>query len=220
LAEGLEMNKSRLLDKGLTELSDMLNEMAVLAEKTVSASIEAYLESGDASVQVRQWSDTLRNYYDRVGEKAVELIARFQPVATDLRIIRASMEISYDLSRFGRYAYDISTILKNLGGHVEFGRNAVAEMGNMTMKMIELSIEAFKTRNAELAGKVCEDDKKVDKLYFEHLQDCVRNPPKKTEELISDVLTVRHLERIADHAVDLASTTLYMLKGEQGTACR
>lgn len=214
------MSKSRLLDKGLNELSAILNEMAVLAEKTVSASIEAYIENADVSVQVRQWSDTLLNYYNRVGEKAVEIIARFQPVATDLRIIRASMEISYDLSRFGRYAYDISTILKNLGGHVEFGRDTVAEMGSMTMNMIESSIEAFRTRNAELAEKVGQDDKKVDILYFEHLQECVRNPPKRTEELISDVLTVRHLERIADHAVDLASATLYMLKGEQGTAWR
>lgn len=214
------MNSPRLLDKGLTELSEMLNEMSKLAEQTVSASIEAYLEGGDVTIQVRQWSDTLLNYYQKVGEKSVELIARFQPVARDLRFIRASMEIAYDLSRFGRYAYDISMIMKTLGGGVEFGRETVAEMGKRTMKMIEDSIEAYRNRNAKLAEKVGEDDKKVDEIYFDHLRYCVKNPPQKVEQLISDVLTVRHLERIADHAVDLASATLYMLKGEQISAWR
>jgi phosphate uptake regulator len=62
-----------------------------------------------------------------------------------------------------------------------------------------------------------EDDEGVDELYRKHLQDCVKNPPKKIEQLVSDVLTVRHLERIADHAVDLANTTLYMIDGRQIT---
>lgn len=211
------MSKTRLLDKGLVELSNMLNKMAQLAERTVSASIQAYLEGGDITLQVRQWSDTLLNYYNQVSEKALELIARYQPVATDLRMIRACMEISYDLSRFGRYAYDIVTIFQALGGRAEFGKETVAAMGERTMKMIEASIEAFRTRNTELAEKVREEDEEVDELYRKHLQDCVNNPPKKIEQLISDVLTVRHLERIADHAVDLASTTLYMIDGRQVT---
>jgi phosphate transport system protein len=207
--------KGRLLDKGLNELSTKLDEMAKLAEQTVSASIKAYLEGGDITLQVRQWSDTLFNYYDQIGEKSIELIARFQPVARDLRKIRASMEISYDLSRLGRYAYDIAMIHKILGGGAEFGRETVEEMGKRTMKMIALSIEAYSNRDAKLAMKVSEDDKEVDQIYLKHLNDCVKNPPKKMEQLISDVLTVRHLERIADHAVDLASSTLYMIEGQK-----
>ncbi|MEM2942084.1 MAG: PhoU domain-containing protein [Candidatus Bathyarchaeia archaeon] len=214
------MNKVRLLDRGLTELSSLLDEMSKIAQQTVSASITAYLEGGDVTLQVRQWSDTLLNYYQKVGEKSVELIARFQPVARDLRFIRASMEIAYDLSRFGRYAYDISMILKTLGGRVEFGRETVAEMGGRTMRMIENSIEAYKSRDQELAERVREDDMEVDKMYLEHLQYCVNNPPRKVEQLISDVLTVRHLERIADHAVDLADATLYMLRGEYSSIWR
>jgi phosphate uptake regulator len=62
---------------------------------------------------------------------------------------------------------------------------------------------------------VSEEDRIVDQLYFKHLRDCVKNPPRDVEQLITDVLTVRHLERIADHAVDLASSTLYMIKGEK-----
>jgi phosphate transport system protein len=127
------MEKTRLLDKGLVDLSNLLNKMAQLAERTVSASIQAYIEGGDVTLQVRQWSDTLLNYYNRVSEKALELIARYQPVATDLRMIRACMEISYDLSRFGRYALDIVTIFQALGGRGEFGQETVSEMGQRTM---------------------------------------------------------------------------------------
>jgi phosphate transport system protein len=209
------MEKARLLDKGLNELSDLLDEMAKIAEKTVSASIQAYLEGGDIELQVRQWSDTLINYNNQVGEKAVELIARYQPVANDLRTIRACIEISYNLSRFGRYAYDISTIHKTIGGRGEYGREVVSEMGERTMKMIKASIKAYRTRDARLAEEVSEEDRIVDQLYFKHLRDCVKNPPRDVEQLITDVLTVRHLERIADHAVDLASSTLYMIKGEK-----
>jgi phosphate transport system protein len=210
-----QLAKGRLLDKGLNELSTKLDEMAKLAEQTVSASIKAYLEGGDIILQVRQWSDTLFNYYDQIGEKSIELIARFQPVARDLRKIRTSMEISYDLSRFGRYAYDIAMIHKILGGGAEFGRETVEEMGKRTMKMIASSIEAYSNRDAKLAMKVSEDDKDVDQIYLKHLNDCAKNPPKKMEQLISDILTVRHLERIADHAVDLASSTLYMIEGQK-----
>ena len=210
-----ELAKGRLLDKGLDELSAKLDDMAKLAEQTVSTSIQAYLEGGDISLQVRQWSDTLYNYYYQIGEKSIELIARFQPVARDLRKIRASMEISYDLSRFGRYAYDIAMIHNILGGNVEFGRETIEEMGKRTMKMIASSIEAYNTRDAELAMKVSEEDKEVDQIYLKHLDDCVKNPPKKMKQLVSDILTVRHLERIADHAVDLASSTLYMIEGQK-----
>jgi phosphate transport system protein len=210
-----KLSKGRLLDRGLSELSTKLDEMAKLAEQTVSASIQAYLEGGDITLQIRQWSDTLLNYYYQIGEKSIELIARFQPVARDLRKIRASMEISYDLSRFGRYAYDIAMMNKFLGGSGESGRETIEVMGKRTMKMIASSIEAYRTRNAELAMKVSEEDKEIDQIYLKHINDCVKDPPKKMEDLISDILTVRHLERIADHAVDLASSTLYMIRGQK-----
>ncbi|OGD52808.1 phosphate transport system regulatory protein PhoU [Candidatus Bathyarchaeota archaeon RBG_13_38_9] len=211
------MSEKRLLDSGLNDLADLLDDMCKLATDTVSASIQAYLEGGDVFIQVRQWSDTLFNLHTQVGDKAIELIARYQPVATDLRLIKASIEISYDLSRFGRYAYDISTILKKFNGtrmRVEYGRDVIAEMGERTMSMIKSSIKAYRTKNIQLAEKVGEDDKEIDEIYLNHLKYSAENPPQSMEQLIADILTVRHLERIADHAVDLSSSVIYMITGK------
>jgi phosphate transport system protein len=210
------MSEKRLLDSGLDELADLLDEMCKLANDTVSASIQAYLEGGDVFMQVRQWSDTLLNLHNQVGDKSIELIARYQPVATDLRLIKASIEISYDLSRFGRYAYDISMIVKKFnGGRVEFGRKSVSDMGQKTLEMLKSSIKAYRTRNVQLAEKVGEEDKAVDDIYLKHLENCAKNPPKEMTQLIANILTVRHLERIADHAVDLSSSVIYMMTGKQ-----
>jgi phosphate transport system protein len=213
------MSEKRLLDSGLNELADLLDEMSKLATDTVSMSVRAYLEGGDVFIQVRQWSDTLINLNHQVSDKSIDLIARYQPVATDLRLIKTSIEIAYDLSRFGRYAYDISMIVKKFnGGRVEFGRDCVSEMGDKTLEMIKSSIKAYRNKDIQLAEKVIEDDKAVDTLYLEHLQHCANNPPKEMAQMIANILTVRHLERIADHAVDLASSVIYMITGKQRSA--
>jgi len=204
---------SRLLDTGLNELSNIIYEMADLAERTVDASIHVYLEGGTIDIQIRAWSDALRSLHDSLEERAVELIARYQPVATDLRMIKSSMKIAYDLSRFGRYALDISTALKILDVHPEPANGSIAELGKKTIEVLHLSIEIFKNRNFELMAKLTDLENEIDKLYRSYLRSMVEKPPKNNQTLISNVLVSRHLERIADHACYIAEETYYMVHG-------
>ena len=84
--------------------------------------------------QIFEWSEQLRVLQDEVGDLAIELIARYQPVATDLRFIRSCMEISYGFSRFGRYAYDIMDMIGTMGSIADCDKAPVLEMAGIARK--------------------------------------------------------------------------------------
>ena len=86
---------------------------------------------------------------DEVSDLAIELIARYQPVATDLRFIKSCMEIAYGFSRFGRYSYDIVEILETMGSISDCDKSAVLEMAKTVREMILLSLEALQSRDKD-----------------------------------------------------------------------
>src|SRR2546430_9741557 len=105
----------RLMDIGLEKLRNMVLDMAKLSQNTVSTAIDAYVQGRDLRERIYGWSEELRMLQDEVSELAIELIARYQPVASDLRFIKSCMEVAYGFSRFGRYAHDISDVLGIFG---------------------------------------------------------------------------------------------------------
>ena len=157
------------MDMGLERLSVMLSEMASLSEKSVSNSIEAYMESRNIAEQIHSWSEELRFLQEEVSDLATELIARYQPVASDLRYIRACMEISYGFSRFGRYAYDIAEVLEMFGDPTGCDHSIIEETANITKEMIRMSIDAFSKRDIELARSIEKMDDFVDERYRTHV---------------------------------------------------
>ena len=104
--------------------------MAKLSESSVSAAIESYDNCTPAKKQIFEWSEKLRGLQEEVGDLAIELIARYQPVATDLRFIRSCMEIAYDFSRFGRYSYDIADVLETMSPISNCDKSHVQQMAN------------------------------------------------------------------------------------------
>src|SRR5215472_16683651 len=116
---------------------------------------------------VRKTSDIARG----VSDLAVELIARYQPVASDLRMIRSCMEISYGFSRFGRYSYHIADLLETMGfAFNDCDQTAVLEMAKKVREMILLSVGALETRDKNAVSKLYEMDDTVDTLYRKYLQ--------------------------------------------------
>ena len=98
-------------------------------------------------------SEKLRILQDEVADLAIELIARYQPVATDLRFIRSCMEISYGFSRFGRYSYDIVDVLETMGSISDCDKSAVIEMTDTVREMILLSVSSLQSRNKDAGTK-------------------------------------------------------------------
>jgi len=203
----------RPLDAGLNVMSETLLQMADLAERTVEASISAAAQGGKLDAQVRVWSNELQGRYDDVEEKAVELIARYQPVASDLRVIKSNMKIAYDLARLGRYAYDIVQVLDLIDGGKAADRAFLEKMSEKVLGMMRLSFRTLRTHDAQAARRLIEMDNEVDSLYRSYLKGLISNPSLKAAEGVSTALIARHLERIADHAWYIAQSVSYMVTG-------
>src|SRR5262249_24036898 len=141
----------RLLDVGLDRIRNIVTDMVKLSETSVFSALEAYESESNAKKHIFEQSEKLRILQDEVTELAVELIARFQPVATDLRVIKSSMELAYGYSRFGRYSYDIVDVLETLGSLSGCNKNAVSEMAITVRKMILLSVDALRSSDKTAA---------------------------------------------------------------------
>jgi phosphate transport system protein len=208
---------SRIMDSGLEELSANLCRMGDLAHRAVLTALLECLNEREAYNEIREMSDTLMAMADHVEDKAFELIARFQPVASDLRTIKSYMKIAYDFARFGRYALDISFINKRLGGLKnceEWINSHVKNMSEKALEMVRLSIESLKSHDTQLAEKISGKEKEVDKIYFEFLDKLIKSDTT-IKCAVSSVLIVRYLERIADHATYICESIIYIATGQK-----
>jgi phosphate transport system protein len=195
--------------------------MANLSVRSVDTAIESYEKGGGSKDQTFEWSEQLRVLQDEVTELAVELIARYQPVATDLRFIKSCMEISYGFSRFGRYAYDIMEIIGTMGPLSHCDKGPVLDMANTAREMIHLSIKALQTQDKDTAKKLYEMDDTVDALYRKYLREIITPTSKKDmKDMITDprcylstLLILRYLERISDHACYIGDSVHYIVTG-------
>ena len=206
---------ARLMDLGLEKLRNMVLDMAKLSENTVSTAIDAYVQGKDLRERIYNWSEELRMLQDEVSELAVEIIARYQPVASDLRFVKSCMEVAYGFSRFGRYAHDISDVFGIFGDLSTCDKTAIERVGGQAKEMIRLSIKAFTERNIEMASKLPKMDDVVDDAYLDFVKRSATSPDSDTKCMISGTLILRYLERIADHATYVGESVAYNVSGER-----
>lgn len=201
----------RLMDMGLDKLNSLLLEMATLSENAVSASIEAYVKGGKAS-HVREWSDHLQALHRQVSDLSMEVIARYQPVASDLRFIKACFEISYGFFRFGRYALDIVEVMDMFGDLSKCDQKSVLDTARTSQEMIRMSVDAFARRDVALARRIPKLDDLVDEAYRNHVR-TVMVQMKDIRCALSAGLILRYLERISDHATYIGQSVDYIVTG-------
>ncbi|MGA8107190.1 MAG: phosphate uptake regulator PhoU [Nitrososphaeraceae archaeon] len=213
---------TRLLDLGIEHISKIIMEMVELSEKSVFTAIDSFEKGLDVKKQIFEWSERLRQLQEEVADLAIELIARYQPVATDLRFIRSCMEIAYGFFRFGRYSYDIVDVLESMGSVADCDKSAVLQMATITREMILLSVKSLQARDRDAVGRLYEMDDKVDELYRKYLQEAIsprtneHNEHKQISEprcFISALLILRYLERISDHACYVGDSVYYIITG-------
>jgi len=200
-------------------------DMAKISENSVFAAIESYQESTHIKKQIFDWSEKLRVLQEEVSDLAIELIARYQPVASDLRFIKSCMEISYGFSRFGRYSYDIVDLLETMGSISDCDKSAVLEMAKTVRGMILLSLQALQSRDKSAGEKLYRMDDTVDTLYRKYLRDIITpSQEQQTEKRLTDsnnnprcyistLLILRYLERISDHACYIGDSVHYVVTG-------
>lgn len=193
--------------------------MASIAEKTVIKAIASYKEDSlETTKEIFESSAKLRFLQDEVSELTIELIARFQPVATDLRYIKSCMEISYGFSRFGRYAYDIIDALEVFGPLKLCNKSSVIRMSETVLEMMNTSVSALRLRDNSLSNKIYEMEDYIDILYKKSLREFATIINTDTEYPdnrcnISSALILKYLERISDHASYIADAVNYIVTG-------
>ena len=194
-------------------------DMARLSEQSVFTSIESYDKGTNVKKQIFDWSERLRVLQDETADLAIELIARYQPVATDLRFIRSCMEIAYGFSRFGRYAYDIVDVLETISPPRNCDKTAVLEMTRTVREMILLSVHSLQLRDKDAAAKLYQMDDTVDTLYRKYLREVIAQQTDQDKTgtdphcYISALLILRYLERISDHACYISDSIHYIVTG-------
>ncbi|MFA7001107.1 MAG: phosphate signaling complex protein PhoU [Candidatus Omnitrophota bacterium] len=208
----------RHFDEELRELKEKLLQMASLAEESIVRAVKALVERDSGLAKNVIASDDAVNMLEiEIDELCLRLLALRQPIAKDLRFIASAMKINNDLERIGDLSVNIAERTLDLFKEpVLKPLIDIPRMAQLAQKMVKDSLDAFVGSDAELALNVCRSDDEVDQLnhqIFRELLTYMIQDPKNITRSVDLVLIGRHLERIADHATNIAEDVVYMVKG-------
>jgi len=210
----------RYFDKELAELNKETLSMARLTEEAIGKSIEALKElSRKKAQQVIDQDSRINKLELIIDEKCLDLIALFQPMAIDLRFIAMSMKIGTDLERIADLAVDISERVLEIADKPQLKPLIdIPKLAKLAQSMVKDAIDAFINHDPELAKKVIVRDDKADALrnlvQSELINDYLMKDPSTAPRAVALILVARHLERICDHATNIAEDVIYMVKAK------
>jgi phosphate transport system protein len=202
----------------LTQLQDHLLEMAGQVKAAIHKSMQCVLDRDDARIpEVLATEDCINSMEIRIDSLATRLVALNQPVAVDMRLIIAALKINTDLERMGDLAV---SIVHRAGELIRLPplehMVAVSEQATLVEAMVEDSLTAFVDRNAALAHKVLLADDKVDLLrnqIYESLASKMEADGHAVRRALLLLGISRNLERIADHATNVAEDIIFLVRG-------
>ena len=198
-------------DEQLEKLNIMLIEMGALCEEAITYAVRALIEDSDE--MRKQTFET-----DSIEALCMKLLLQQQPVARDLRQISAALKMISDMERIGDQAFDIAEITVTIR---QEGRNICSEhirqMTETSIEMVTDSIDSFVKKDLELANCVIIKDDIVDDLFDEIKNDlisAVSNDETSGEYFVDILMIAKYLERICDHAVNIAEWVIFSITGQ------
>lgn len=209
----------REYEQQLTSLREQVLFMGACVEELLTGAVEAFQERD--TERARRVA-TLDRQVDRlevdIDDACLQVLARRQPVASDLRFVTTALKVVTDLERIGDLATNICARVIELGAHTSSaGRETIGKMADTTRSMLRDALDAFVAGDALRAQAVIERDARVDKLYadlFPLLIARMTLQPEIVDQAMRVLSIAKHLERIADHATNLAEMVVFMVKGE------
>ncbi len=192
--------------------------MASLVEESIAQSIQGLKEEReDLPREVLAREDEINRLDVEVDTMGLKLLALNQPLALDLRFISSVLRIGRDLERMGDLAVNIAERTLDLIRQPRLKPLIdIPRMADIAQKMVRDSITAFVERNADLAREICRRDDEVDKLndqVFRELLTYMMEDASTITRAVELILVARHLERIADHATNIAEDVIYYVQG-------
>jgi len=207
----------RPLDIGLEQIQNLLVKMGNLAIQSLDLALKGFFEDEDVYVQLRAWSNTILLLSEEVEDRATELMALHQPMAGDLRTLKAYIKVAYDIERYGRYSMDISEIKSQLGewNMISTGEGfAFIELGETVQQCLSMSVKYIETMDKEAIFELGQIETEADELYRKNLQ-LLWESELPTKTIMAYTLTIRYLERIADHSSYISESIYYAITGRR-----
>jgi phosphate transport system protein len=218
-ASDLRPRSKAKFSQEMAALQDKLTELAHLAATAMEQSVQAVLWlDAELARRVIAGDAAVNNLEEVIDRECIRLIALFQPVAGDLRHLMAVDHIITELERIGDSATNIAEEALTLGQLTPRAIHPqLAFMAQSVQEMVRQSLEAFFRSNAHLARQVCLADADVDELDRTIIQDLLQEmsgAPRAIVPSQSQINIVRNLERVGDHATNIAEQVVYMVDGE------
>ena len=203
----------------IEKLKKKLLHLAAMTEEGLRGAVKAVVDIDTTLAEKVRASDSdIDSLEVEVEEDCLKILALHQPVAADLRYVIAVLKINNDLERIADLAVNIAKRTRVLALHprheVPFD---MATMLDATVDLVRRSVDALVGQDIEIARQVCVDDDHIDDFHadaFKAIQAQIQKTPGDVEYLISLLSVSRNLERIADHATNIAEDVIYMIDGE------
>jgi phosphate transport system protein len=208
----------RPFEEEFNVLNEALQEMGALVAQSIHRSVLSLVEKNeDYAHQVLRDESRIDQLEIQIDDLAAGIIAREAPVARDMRFVVVAIKINTDLERMGDMAVGIVerslASLRQPGLDMEIN---FTEIANLVESMVLTSLEAFVNRDAVLARGILDSDDAIDKLrntITRQMLDLMKKDPASIERALDCILIARRLERIADHATNIAEDVIFMVKG-------
>lgn len=205
-------------DQQLDKLNCCLIEMGAMIERAIAGATKALLERDAAKAREIAGLDEEIDQKEREIERlCLRLLLQQQPVARDLRLISAALKMITDMERIGDQAADIAEISLLLVGETPLQIAQIGDMARATIKMVSESIDAFVKKDLELVQSIIAYDDVVDGQFDQikrRLTQFIAQNGAFGEQAIDYLMIAKYLERIGDHAVNIAEWVAFSITGE------
>ena len=212
----------QVYEKKREQLLSDLSDMSEVAEDMLQKVIKA-IDTVDVDVahDIISQDDVLDNYLITIEEEVSRLLTLDQPLASDTWFSIAMIKIANDLERIGDQATNIAEILLELkhDGAIK-PMVMIPELADIVTDMLDVVLESFSTRNADLAEAACKMDEKADNLYEKIYTKAIKKKKKKentskVKEIVKHINLAKSLERVGDHATNIGEETIFIVTGKR-----
>lgn len=205
-------------DEQLEYLNVELIKMGALCEEAISSAIKALLDDDQEMSRKAQDTDREIDQKERdIESLCLKLLLQQQPVARDLRVISSALKMISDMERIGDQASDIAEITAFISGNEVQSRIHIRDMALAAINMVTESIDSFVKKDMSLAQNVIQSDDTVDALFLkvkEELISLIKGDNGSAEAYMDLLMIAKYLERIGDHATNIAEWVLFSITGK------
>ncbi|MGN0325250.1 MAG: phosphate signaling complex protein PhoU [Lachnospiraceae bacterium] len=203
----------------LKELRNQVAYLANMIETAIQGAIDAMVEQDvEKAEMICRGDDMIDDQMHMIERQCFSLLLRQQPVAKDLREVSAALEMIRDMERIGDHAEDISELTILMAGtSYPDTIGTVEKMAQKVISMLKESVDAYLNENSKKAEWVIEEDDAADTMFDAikgSIAELIRTGTSDAEQALDILMTAKYLERIGDHATNIAEWALYSMTGE------